>query len=73
VIRKLTSIVLFFLALATLFANHVHSGKARAASPAALQPRATDTKVIAYYFHVTARRAACRTDDSLAFAGASKG
>src|SRR5450759_4626330 len=57
-------IVLFFLAVAALFAIFVHSEKARAASPAASQPQTTDTKVIAYYFHVTVRCTTCRTIES---------
>ncbi len=62
--RKLISIVLFFLAVTTLGAIYVHSEKDRADSPAASQPQTTDTKVIAYYFHVTARCTTCRTIES---------
>ncbi len=54
--RKLTSIVLFLLAVAIL--------GARADSPAAAQPQGTDTKVIAYYFHGTFRCTTCRTLES---------
>ena len=62
--RKLISIVLFFLAVATLAAIYVKSEKARADSPAASQSQTRDTKVIAYYFHVTARCTTCRAIES---------
>ena len=61
---KFSSIVLFFLAVAALFAIFVHAEKGRADSPAASQPQTTDTKVVAYYFHVTARCTTCRTIES---------
>jgi hypothetical protein len=64
VTRKLISIVLFFLAVATLAAIYVKSEKARADSPAASQSQTRDTKVIAYYFHVTARCTTCRAIES---------
>jgi len=60
VTRKLIPIALLFLTAAALGAIYVHSEKARADSPAASQPQATETKVIAYYFHVTARCTTCR-------------
>lgn len=59
--RKFSSMVLFFLAVAALFAIFVHAEKGRADSPAASQAQTTDTKVVAYYFHVTARCTTCRT------------
>ena len=62
--RKLIPIALFFLTVAALGAIYVHSEKARADSPAASQPQTTDTKVIAYYFHVTVRCTTCRTIES---------
>ena len=62
--RKLVSIVLFFLAVATLGAIYVKFEKARADSPAASQPQTTDTKVIAYYFHLSARCVTCRAIES---------
>ena len=62
--RKFSSMVLFFLAVAALFAIFVHAEKGRADSPAASQPQTTDTKVVAYYFHVTARCTTCRTIES---------
>jgi hypothetical protein len=64
VFRKFSSIVLFFLAVAALFAIFVHAEKGRADSPAVSQPQTTDTKVVAYYFHVTARCTTCRTIES---------
>jgi hypothetical protein len=64
VFRKFSSIVLFFLAVAALFVIFVHAEKGRADSPVASQPQTTDTKVIAYYFHVTARCTTCRTIES---------
>ena len=62
--RKLIPIALFFLTVAALGAIFVHSEKSRADSPAASQPETTDTKVIAYYFHVTVRCVTCRTIES---------
>jgi hypothetical protein len=56
--------VLFFLAVAALFAIFVHAEKGRADSRATSQPQTTDTKVVAYYFHVTARCTTCRTIES---------
>ena len=41
--RKLISAALFFLTVAALGAIYLHSEKARADSPAASQPRTTDT------------------------------
>jgi hypothetical protein len=64
VTRKLIPIALFFLAVAALGAIYIHSEKGRADSPAASQPQTTDTKVIAYYFHVTVRCTTCRTIES---------
>jgi hypothetical protein len=64
VTRKLIPIALFFLTVAALGAIFVHSEKARADSSAASQPETTDTKVIAYYFHVTVRCVTCRTIES---------
>lgn len=58
--RKLISVVLFFLAVATLGAIYVKSERSLANSPAASQPQVADTEVIAYYFHVTARCTTCR-------------
>ena len=62
--RKLIPIALFFLTVAALGAIFVHSEKARADSPPASQPQSTETKVIAYYFHVTVRCVTCRTIES---------
>ena len=62
--RKLIPVALFFLTVVALGAIYVHSEKARAYSPAASQPQTTDTKVIAYYFHVTVRCTTCRTIES---------
>jgi hypothetical protein len=64
VTRKLISIALLFLTVAALGVIYVHSERARADSPAASQPQTTDTKVIAYYFHVTVRCTTCRTIES---------
>ncbi|MGD0776998.1 MAG: nitrophenyl compound nitroreductase subunit ArsF family protein, partial [Candidatus Solibacter sp.] len=63
-LRKFSSIVVFFLAVAALFAIFVHAEKGRADSPTAPQPLTADTKVIAYYFHVTARCTTCRAIES---------
>lgn len=62
--RKLISISFFFLVVATLGAIYVRSEKVRADSPAASAVQAGETKVIAYYFHVTARCTTCRTIES---------
>jgi hypothetical protein len=64
VTRKLIPIALFFLTVVALGAIYVHSEKARADPPAASQPQTTDTKVIAYYFHVTVRCTTCRMIES---------
>jgi hypothetical protein len=64
VTRKLIPIALFFLTVAALGAIYVHSEKARANSPVASQSQTTDTRVIAYYFHVTVRCTTCRTIES---------
>ena len=62
--RKLIPAALFFFTVAALGAIYVHSEKARADAPAASQPQTTDTKIIAYYFHVTVRCTTCRTIES---------
>ena len=62
--RKLIPIALFFLTVAALGAIYVHSEKARVDPQAASQPETTDTKVIAYYFHVTVRCTTCRMIES---------
>ncbi len=62
--RKLIPIALFFLTVAALGAIYVHSEKARVDPRAASQPETTDTKVIAYYFHVTVRCTTCRMIES---------
>ena len=62
--RKLISIALFFLTVAALGAIYVHSEKTRVDPQAASQPETTDTKVIAYYFHVTVRCTTCRMIES---------
>lgn len=62
--RKLMPIALFFLTVAALGAIFVHSEKSRADSRAAPQAQSTETKVIAYYFHVTVRCVTCRTIES---------
>jgi hypothetical protein len=59
-IRKLSSIFLFFLTVAALGGIYVLSEKARADAPAAPQPQTADTKVVAYYFHSTVRCITCR-------------
>jgi hypothetical protein len=64
VTRKLIPIALFFLTVAALGAIYVHSEKARVDPQATSQPETTDTKVIAYYFHVTARCTTCRMIES---------
>ena len=62
--RRLIPIALFFLTVAALGAIYVHSEKARVDPQAASQPETTDTKVIAYYFHVTVRCTTCRMIES---------
>ena len=62
--RKLIPIALFFLTVAALGAIYVHYEKARVDPQAASQPETTDTKVIAYYFHVTVRCTTCRMIES---------
>ncbi len=62
--RKLTCILLFLLVVAALGAVYVRSEKVRAESPAAPAVQADESKVIAYYFHVTARCVTCRTIES---------
>ena len=62
--RKLIPIALFFLTVAALGAIYVHSERARVDPQAASQPETTDTKVIAYYFHVTVRCTTCRMIES---------
>ena len=62
--RKLIPIALFFLTVAALGAIYVHSEKARVDPQAASQSETTDTKVIAYYFHVTVRCTTCRMIES---------
>ena len=62
--RKLIPIALFFLTVAALGAIYVHSEKARVDPQAASQPETTDTKVVAYYFHVTVRCTTCRMIES---------
>jgi hypothetical protein len=64
VTRKLIPIVLFFLTVAALGAIYVHSEKARVDPQVASQPETTDTRVIAYYFHVTVRCTTCRMIES---------
>jgi hypothetical protein len=64
VTRKLIPIALFFLTVAALGAIYVRSEKARVDPQAASQPETTDTKVIAYYFHVTVRCTTCRMIES---------
>lgn len=54
------SILLFVLAVAAFGATGANSGKDRAESPAASHVQADETKVIAYYFHLTARCVTCR-------------
>ena len=53
-----------FLVVATLGAIHVRSEKVRADSLAPPAVQAGETKVIAYYFHVTVRCATCRAIES---------
>lgn len=62
--RRLVSIVLFFFVVIGLGAIYVRSEKARTDSPAPAQPPASETKVIAYYFHVTVRCITCRNIES---------
>ena len=61
--NKRISISLFLVA-ATLGAIHVRSEKVRADSLAPPAVQAGETKVIAYYFHVTVRCATCRAIES---------
>jgi hypothetical protein len=62
--KKLISIVLFSLVVATLAAIYVRSERVSADSAPAPQLQTSETKVIAYYFHVTVRCTTCRTIES---------
>lgn len=64
--RRLVAIVLFFFVVVSLGAIYVRSEKARTDSPARAQPPTSETKVIAYYFHVSARCVTCRNIESYA-------
>lgn len=62
--RKLIAVALFFLTVAALGAIYVHFERARVDPQSESQPETTDTKVIAYYFHVTVRCTTCRMIES---------
>jgi len=62
--KKLTLILLFLGVASLVAAIYSQSGKVRAESPAAPTVQANESKVIAYYFHVTARCVTCRTIES---------
>jgi hypothetical protein len=55
---------LLILATATLGAALVSSQKARSGPPAPSPAQTGETKVVAYYFHVTARCTTCRAIES---------
>ncbi len=62
--RRISTVFLFFLAVATLFALYVKSERVQATSPPASRPQSTETEVVAYYFHVTVRCTTCRAIES---------
>lgn len=57
--RKLIPVVLFFLIVAALGAIYVRSERVHADSAAAPAVQPGETKVMAYYLHVTARCTTC--------------
>jgi hypothetical protein len=59
-IRKLVTAALFFIGVAVLDLVYVRAEKAQTAAAATAQPQGSDSKVIAYYFHVTVRCTTCR-------------
>lgn len=62
--KKLTLILLFVGIASVVGAIYTQSEKARAESPATPAVQAGESRVIAYYFHVTARCVTCRTIES---------
>ena len=62
--RKLMSVFVFLLVVAALGAVYVTSEKVRAESSVAPAVQSGESKVIAYYFHVTVRCTTCRTIES---------
>lgn len=62
--KKLTSMLLFLGIASVIAAIYTQSGKVRAASSAASGVQPGESKVIAYYFHATARCVTCRTIES---------
>ncbi len=62
--KKLTAILLFLGIASVVAAIYTQSGRVRAQSPAAPVVQADESKVIAYYFHTTARCATCRAIES---------
>ncbi len=62
--KRLTVILLFLGITSVLAAIWTQSGKVRAESSAAPAVQPSESKVIAYYFHVTARCVTCRAIES---------
>lgn len=62
--RKLFSIVLFLFSVAAAGIIYVRAEKSGTAAQAAALPQTTESKVIAYYFHVTVRCTTCRAIES---------
>ena len=59
--RKLITAAVFFLGVAALGLVYVRAEKAQTAAAATTQPQGSDSKIIAYYFHVTVRCTTCRS------------
>ncbi len=62
--KKLTYVLLFLGIACVGTAIYTQSGRVRAQSPAAPAVQASESKVIAYYFHTTARCVTCRKIES---------
>jgi hypothetical protein len=62
--KKLTLILLFLGITSVVAAIYMQSGQVRAQSPATPAVQANESKIIAYYFHTTARCVTCRTIES---------
>lgn len=62
---KTLTLILLFLGITSVIAGiYMQSGKVRAESAAAPAAQPGESKIIAYYFHVTARCITCRTIES---------
>jgi hypothetical protein len=59
--RRLIPVALFFVGVAVLGLVYVRAEKGQTAAAATTPSQGADSKVIAYYFHVTVRCTTCRT------------